>query len=86
MTEYEELIHRLRTVYEADELTNHNVLLEAADAIENLKRENERWEEAMKTALDFIPCWIPIQNGQDMNWTKKQLSIPLSSLMTDRTC
>ena len=43
MTEYDELIRRLRTVYEADELTNHNILLEAADAIEELIR---RLEEA----------------------------------------
>lgn len=44
MTEYDELIQRLRTVYEADELTNHNILLEAADAIEDLiETVNQKW-------------------------------------------
>ena len=44
MTKYDELIRRLRMVYEADELTNHNILLEAADAIEDLiETVNQKW-------------------------------------------
>ena len=33
---------------------------DAADAIEELRTQNEKWEEVVKTALDFIPCWIPV--------------------------
>lgn len=32
----------------------------AADAIEELSKQNEKWEEVVKTVLDFIPCWIPV--------------------------
>lgn len=73
MTEYDELIAALRFCdggecdgcckYIKGKGTHcYTLLRDAADAIEKLKRENERWEEAMKTALDFIPCWLPIQS------------------------
>lgn len=34
----------------------------AADAIEELSRQNARWEEVVKTALDFIPCWVSVSD------------------------
>lgn len=44
---------------------------EAAYIIEELSRQNERWEEVVKKILDFIPCWVPVtgmmpNSGQDV--------------------
>lgn len=63
---YEELAKRLRA--DADYMDNNGIMLyaaapfyrECADAIEELSKQNEKWEEVVKTALDFIPCWIPV--------------------------
>ena len=33
---------------------------EAANAIEELNKQHEKWEEALKTTLNFVPCWIPV--------------------------
>lgn len=33
---------------------------EAADAIEELSKQNEQWEEVLKITLDYIPCWVSV--------------------------
>lgn len=33
---------------------------QAADAIEELSKQIKNWEDALKTVLDYIPCWIPV--------------------------
>lgn len=56
---HNELVDRLRAKsYTLEELSI--ILPKAADAIEELRTQNEKWEEVVKTALDFIPCWIPV--------------------------
>lgn len=64
---YEDLVKRLRKYAEkhcpldkASGICGCNAR-EAADAIEELSKQNEKWEEAVKTALDFIPAWIPVE-------------------------
>ena len=62
-TMYDELIKRLRdwsrvcVQYDRSVDQLHD---DAADAIEELSKQNEKWEEVVKTALDFIPCWIAV--------------------------
>ena len=59
---YEELMKRLhqRIALTSAVSPLWDDLCEAADAIEELSKQNEKWEEVVKTALDFIPCWIPV--------------------------
>lgn len=41
----------------------HEMIAEAESHIalvERLSKQNKKLEEAVKTALDFIPCWIPV--------------------------
>lgn len=58
---YDELVEALRLCVKygkaEDALTNAQ---KAADAIEKLSKQNEKWEETLKTVLDFIPHWIPV--------------------------
>lgn len=65
---YEELVNTL--LYDAGWLeqgmtqTEHDIaehLKKAADAIEELSKQNEKWEAVVKTALDFIPCWVSVE-------------------------
>ena len=51
---YDELVKRLRTTYEADVITNHGILLEAADAIEGLSHAVDQMTEWRKKQ------WIPV--------------------------
>lgn len=65
---YDELIKRLRATYEADDITNQGILLEAADAIEELSMKLHGDEAAiagMKREIERMvvsgnmPRWIP---------------------------
>lgn len=41
----------------------HEMMAEAEShtaIIERLSKQNKKLEEVVKTALDFIPCWIPV--------------------------
>lgn len=41
----------------------HEMMAEAEShtaLVERLSKQNKKLEEAVKTALDFIPCWIPV--------------------------
>ncbi|MBR6859736.1 MAG: DUF551 domain-containing protein [Acidaminococcaceae bacterium] len=41
----------------------HEMMAEAEShtaIVERLSKQNKKLEEALKTALDFIPCWIPV--------------------------
>lgn len=50
------LVKRLR---EPRQYENCILCQQAADAIVQLSIQNEKLEKALKTALDFSPCWIP---------------------------
>ena len=71
---YDELVKQLRELPHLLFIQLHgheDMIYKAADAIEELSKQNEKWEEAVKTALDFIPCWIPVterlpEDGQDI--------------------
>ena len=52
---YKKLVALLRQKYDKAPL-----VMSAADAIEELARQNARWEEAVKTSLAYIPCWIAV--------------------------
>ena len=56
---YEELVKRLRFKAGVEDFPD-SIWDEAADAIEELACQNAKWEKAVKTVLDFIPCWIPV--------------------------
>ena len=67
MDNYAKLVEIMRLVVECDKriypqgLPSIDILISAAaDAIEELQHEIKHWEEAVKTALDFIPIWIPV--------------------------
>lgn len=36
------------------------------EAIDGLKKENKNWEEALKIALDFIPCWVSVTETEKL--------------------
>lgn len=52
---YKELVTLLRKKYDKAPL-----VMEAADAIEEQSTQIKNWEDALKTVLDYIPCWIPV--------------------------
>lgn len=54
---YKELVALLRKKYDKAPM-----VMAAADAIEELCRQNAKWEEVVKTALDFIPCWVSVSD------------------------
>ena len=54
---YDELVKRLRS--KGCQICP--ICREAADAIEELSKQNKKWEEAVKIALDFIPRWISVE-------------------------
>lgn len=65
---FDELVKRLRAICPED--YSHpmdfaygvqQVMHEAAAVIEELSKQNKKWEEVVKIALDFIPHWIPVE-------------------------
>ena len=63
---YKELVILLRKKYDKAPL-----VMAAADVIEELARRDVRWEDAVKSALDFIPCWVSVsdrlpEEGEDV--------------------
>lgn len=54
---YEAICRHLRSLAKLWGVSTPN---EAADAIEELNKQIKNWEEALKTALDFIPCWVSV--------------------------
>lgn len=52
----------------------HEMMAEAEShtaLVERLSKQNKKLEEVVKTALDFIPCWIPVterlpEDGSDI--------------------
>ena len=65
---YESLVNQLRKAAEPAIDFPDTLYDEAADAIYKLRRENKNWEKAMKTALDFIPQWIPVTERLPEEW------------------
>ena len=57
---YDGLVKRLRTTYEADVITNHGILLEAADAIEELSKQHEAQRQNLIALMNDKPRWIPV--------------------------
>ena len=76
MSGYEELVALLRKKYDkapmvmeaADAIEDLSReyeslgadLTDACERVRRLRKQNEKWEEAVKTALDFIPCWVSV--------------------------
>lgn len=63
---YKELVALLRKKYGKSPLVMY-----AAYVIEELVLQNAWWEEAVKTILDYIPCWVPVsdhlpEDGEDV--------------------
>ena len=63
---YKELVTLLRKKYDKAPL-----VMAAADVIEELARRDVRWEDVVKSALDFIPCWVSVsdrlpEDGEDV--------------------
>lgn len=54
---YDELVKRLRN--KGCQICP--ICREAADTIEELSKQNKKWEEALKTTLDFIPRWVSVE-------------------------
>ena len=62
---YEELVKRLRTTYEADVIKNHGILLEAADAIEELSQEHKSVAASLTESVELVrklqsPRWVSV--------------------------
>lgn len=62
---YEELVKRLRTTYDADVIKNHGILLEAADAIEELSQEYESVAKSLTESVELVrklqsPRWVSV--------------------------
>ena len=63
---YKELVTLLRKKYDKAPL-----VMAAADVIEELTRRDVRREDVVKSALDFIPCWVSVsdslpEDGEDV--------------------
>ena len=74
MRDYAELIEALREEAEWAEANEYEApimlfdhLNQAADAIEELIRQNSKWQEAVQNALDFIPTWIRVEDALPEN-------------------
>ena len=55
---YKELVALLRKKYDKAPL-----VMEAADAIEELFRQNARWEEVVLALLDYLQVWVSVADG-----------------------
>lgn len=55
---YKELVEMLRKKYDKAPM-----VMAAADAIEELIRQNVRWEEGVKVLLDYLRCWVSVADG-----------------------
>ena len=63
---YKELVTLLRKKYDKAPL-----VMAAADTIEAQSRLIAMWEEVVKAALDYIPCWVSVsdslpEDGEDV--------------------
>lgn len=54
---YKELVALLRKKYDLAPL-----VMSAADVIEAQSRIIEMWEEVVKSALNYIPCWVSVHD------------------------
>ena len=57
---YEELVKRLRSVKDSWQTEEENLMLEAADAIEELEFACNRYEKDYKDLCAYLPKWIPV--------------------------